>query len=1147
MLPPKILLLMLEFPTWETARPWSYPAHFAIEEGLKRNGVETVVVPVLAGIPSTSPKSWLRYVKQFYPPGSFDQVWVWLVHTELGDDIFEWISSIAPIRVGLIPESLTHTSGELERYPHLQKRRDIVFQQLKVFTHVLACDEKDVEDINAEGIIEAAWWTNMIPERFLMEGPSIPIFPQAVFYGSLYSRQRMSLVTHPGFQGVLANPQPIEVDTEWPNIFNALHEENGKNLEKRLVKTFEELSHYVGSLRHIRRETFRSWLKALEQWSAVVQLPTIVKCYSSRVVESMCVGRPCISWCVPNRPRNRALFQAEQEILFFDPADPDSLYAQIQKIQCNPEFGRCIGCNAQEKIRRFHTAEFRIQQYLEWIQTGKEPCYGEQSGDRNARVDRGTEEIRSHITPVNGDSNNAMGQWTSQSPELTTLHSSPDPTCARGNLGSADPSLRTTVYIVTVGDITFPVCQEAILKQERATFALEVIRNVHPMSAAFQEMISRCETEYFIQVDEDMILDPTAVSSMEKVMQKVPENVGMVCFHLFDVDRNAQIQGVKIYRTTAMKLMTFRDVKACEMDVLEQMAQKGIRWVLHPKVQGRHGTQYTPESIYRRYKTMYEKDIVEWNDVTDDIRKKAIQFRETGDPLALFALMGAVDGIVSVPYVEDQEKDFTKYNLKSLEVFRRVFLEEHPFPLPYEKESKIKPKCVNPPISLEQLNGKCLESQPPLGSMDGGENKSVIQKEPVSHSLGKGRRILLACQYFWPSVGGVETVVANLGREFVSQGYQVDVATVAMPDRTDFEHQGMRIISLDTTRKFESKPVPVLCWELHQLLTSGDYYACVLFANPHNWLITSLLLGESFPQTKIFIQLLVNREGFDEWRHDQLFCERLTKILKKADGALALTRQGIEAEFMKTNGISPIYLPNATTPIAPTMDFRGTYGIPRDAFLILHVANIWKVKNQLGLLHALSPIPPNWKVVLIGMPYDKDSPSEIDYGKQVVEALYQHPDILYIPGLPIECIAAAMKAADVLVLSSHAEISPMAIVEAMSYGIPWLATPDCGDVAEKAGGIVAPLELFPMILEVLQYHPDFRLSLGNLGFAHWSTCFSWEVIRQGWIETLETGSLSKTYEMPQEIAFQMNSLQLHFNTLLGACFSQMGATGAGKN
>jgi glycosyltransferase involved in cell wall biosynthesis len=490
--------------------------------------------------------------------------------------------------------------------------------------------------------------------------------------------------------------------------------------------------------------------------------------------------------------------------------------------------------------------------------------------------------------------------------------------------------------------------------------------------------------------------------------------------------------------------------------------------------------------------------------------------------------------------VEDQEKDCTKYDLKSLEVFRRIFLETHSFPLSYEQGRDVKRKCLNLPIPLEQVRWKGVEYSFSPNSTNGEKNESNIITEDLHASSSKKKRILLACNYFWPSVGGVETVVANLGRELGNQGYHVDVATTALANRTRSEYDGMHIIPLDvqTTRKFGSHNYPSLCWEFHQLLASGEYDACVLFGNPENWLMVGLLLGDISPRTKLFIQLLVNNEGFGIWGHDLSICDRLTKILQKADGALALTQQGIDAGFMNKAGLSPFYLPNATTPAVQNMNFRETYGIPQDAFLIVHVANIWKVKNHLGLIRTFSAISSNWKLVLIGMPYDKGGPEEKENAEQVAEALQGRPEFLYIPGLPSKDIAAAIETANMLVLASHSEISPMAIVEAMSYGTPWLATPECGDVAEKAGGIVAPLELFPMMVKILQQHSELRVSLGKLGFAHWQSCYSWDVVREGWVEIIEKGSLSKDYGMPKEIATQMDSLQKHFDPLVASYLSQ---------
>ncbi len=1084
----RVLLIQLEFPIWKAAKSWGYSGHFGLEEGFHAHQIETFIIPAWGLVQANSHLSWLHYAKELCKNKNFDQVWLWLVHCEYRQEFLDWVKTLAPIRVGCLYESLSYTSEECIQNPKLETRRADVCQQMQGLTHIICSDECDASYIQEQGIAQAIWSPTFVPRRFVSEEYVSPLNLRPAFWGALYSEERRQWLQKSNLINLLARPASPEDATGYPLQFDRLQQATLNHFQQGLPVDEEVLRQYVDDLRKIRQGAFASWMKGLREWNGIVNFPSFGKVYTSRVAESMAAGSPAISWEVPNRPRNKALFEDGKEILLYQRDQPEQLIQHILNLQNTPKLAKSLVDHAREKIKRFHTAEVRIGQILHWIQTGKEPMYGEGS--------------------------------------LAQLVSQPDNTpviCEEESRKRAKP--HTTVFIITVGDSTLAACQEAIRHQITQSFVLDLIRNVHPMSAAFQEMIKRCETEYFIQVDEDMILEPTAVSSMEGMMRKAPDDIGMICFHLYDIDRNANIQGVKIYRTAAIKSLAFRDVKACEMDLLEQMGQRGIRWILHPSVQGRHGTAYSPETIYRRYKSMYEKDILEWNDVTEDICHKATQFRETGDLLSLFALMGAVDGIVSVPYAKDQEKDFTKYDLKALEIFRQIFLESPVFPLPYEKGRGMKRKCLNPPIPLEQVQWKSLE-QP--HSMEFPENHSCQSKRSLA-SLDRSKihkkRILLACQFFWPSVGGVETVVANLGRELVKQGYQVDVATVAMPNRSRSEYQGMHIISLDAARKIGPRKIPYLCWELHQLLNSGVYGSCVLFANPHNWLITSLLIGDIAPQTNLFIQLLVNNEGFEEWRNDQLFCDRLAMILHKITGALSLTQAGIEAEFMRRVGITPIFLPNATTPILPSIDFRETYDIDKETFLVLHVANIWKVKNHLGLLDSFTTIPPNWKLVLIGLPYDKDGPQEMEYSLKVMKALQYRSDILYIPGLPHEDVAAAMKTANVVVLASHAEISPMAIVEAMSYGIPWLATPECGDVAEKAGGIVAPLDLFPAILTLLEQQPELALALGKVGFAHWQASFNWDVVREGWIELVDQGSLSKTYEMPPTIAQRMDDLQ----------------------
>ena len=378
-------------------------------------------------------------------------------------------------------------------------------------------------------------------------------------------------------------------------------------------------------------------------------------------------------------------------------------------------------------------------------------------------------------------------------------------------------------------------------------------------------------------------------------------------------------------------------------------------------------------------------------------------------------------------------------------------------------------------------------------------------------------RVLIACTHFWPSVGGLETIAENLGNQLVKLGYQLDVATWARPDRTFHLHRGMNILSLDISRTFNGAPLWVT--QLRQLITSGKYKVCILLADPQNLLIWSIENADIPACTRVLIQPLINYNGYKSWRNNREFRIRLAAILKKATAAIALTRNGVEVEYMCEEGIEPTHLPNATDVQPASMNFRKQHGIPEEAFLVLHVANLWEVKNHLAVLRVLGNIPSGWRLVMIGYPS-----GEPEYVASVQEELRKHPSVLYIPGLPAENICAAMEEADVVILASKGEVSPVTILEAMNHRKPWVATPACGAVKDCAGGIIVPLDMFSKILQVLKIHPELRRALGNSGYQHWEACYSWPVVVKMWEELIETGGLQQSFTIPEHIAKKMKKL-----------------------
>jgi len=149
---PTALLIQLEFPTWATARAWTYSASYAVQEGLTANGVDCVTVPAIAHTSNASPESWLSQARTLLEGKRFDQLWVWLVHSSLEDAMLEWLARLAPVRFGVVMESLQYDEEDYRHVPQLRGRQALVESQMRYMTHVLVPDELDAESLNARRV-----------------------------------------------------------------------------------------------------------------------------------------------------------------------------------------------------------------------------------------------------------------------------------------------------------------------------------------------------------------------------------------------------------------------------------------------------------------------------------------------------------------------------------------------------------------------------------------------------------------------------------------------------------------------------------------------------------------------------------------------------------------------------------------------------------------------------------------------------------------------------------------------------------------------------------------------------------------------------------------------------------------------------------
>lgn len=223
------------------------------------------------------------------------------------------------------------------------------------------------------------------------------------------------------------------------------------------------------------------------------------------------------------------------------------------------------------------------------------------------------------------------------------------------------------VFIATIDQPCFQRCLDSLEAQDYSNYTIQVIRNVEPMCEAFNRMIEGATAPYWVQVDEDFILNRNAISRLVESIESQPKDVLCVCADLYDTGRERQVQGVKIYRSALMRKFRYRNIVDCEMEICREWQSKGFRLVLTHEIVGQHSPDYDNHGAFMQMRSQYEKQRKAFGVMTDDLRLKLEEWRKTGDEKTLFQVFGAVAGISTPSEHLGYERDKAYYQDEAFE------------------------------------------------------------------------------------------------------------------------------------------------------------------------------------------------------------------------------------------------------------------------------------------------------------------------------------------------------------------------------------------------------------------------------------------------------------------------------------------------
>lgn len=384
----------------------------------------------------------------------------------------------------------------------------------------------------------------------------------------------------------------------------------------------------------------------------------------------------------------------------------------------------------------------------------------------------------------------------------------------------------------------------------------------------------------------------------------------------------------------------------------------------------------------------------------------------------------------------------------------------------------------------------CPEA-PPLEATSAGKKAATssdrsLQQVPAPN----GKRILLACNFFWPSVGGTELLIEELGVHLQKLGYHVEVACRWLPNRSASIRHGMPIHSFRCHGKFTDQHMGPDTDKYRSLVSNGGYDAVIVLAHPDNW-TCHLLRNLPAPAPRIIMMPSINAENIEHWQSMGVM-ETVSETLRSANTCIAVSENGKDRQLFSDLGVPFVFIPHAVEPEPVEWNMRNRLAIPPQSPMLVCAGNFWPVKNQLELLKLFAAEPlattHNWQLILAGgaLPWEKES----RYFEECWSIAENDPRIRILGPLPPTQATALIRDADVLLVPSKGESAgPLVVLEAMAQSVPWIATPQCNAVHDEAGGIITELENFPRAVRNLLDRPHLAAELGQNGKAHWECCF----------------------------------------------------------
>lgn len=366
--------------------------------------------------------------------------------------------------------------------------------------------------------------------------------------------------------------------------------------------------------------------------------------------------------------------------------------------------------------------------------------------------------------------------------------------------------------------------------------------------------------------------------------------------------------------------------------------------------------------------------------------------------------------------------------------------------------------------------------------------------------MSQAFRVLLCCEHYPPSVGGVQEVMRQIAERLACFGWQVTVATSTHPARAvDTLRNGVRIVSFPISGNLTKGMKGPL--EQYQSFLEDGRFDAILIKAAQQWTFDAAVgVLPRLSARKLFIPC--GFSGLNDQRYKPYY-QDMPAWLKLFDGLIFYASEYQDIAFARQHGLTHIHcLPNGVDEREfadpDDHDIRSKLGIPASHDLLLTVGSQiaakghWEVLRAFSKAHLPRPatlvingnVPGSGKASLLKRTFKHGLTGRWPLAWEARwRGLLGPNKRVLITDLPRPDLVNLYKSADLFVLASHVEYSPLVLFEAAAAGTAFLSSPagNSKEIAQwtRAGRIMQARNTHNAAVSVTDLRNEIELSLSD--------------------------------------------------------------------